>query len=114
MREYKLYNRYGVDVRLREVEDGKWLYVIPEKEMEWIRYGTDPAKEDAIWMVDPSGGPYISIEADNTLYVYGDENIKAISFSPDKIEFERNDELSKSLIYIYFKDLKEICYPKKS
>ena len=71
--EILLYNRYHEDVRLKKVNDNTYELIIPKtKDGEsWERWSYDEKDGvETIYMVDPSGGPYMSI-GECQLPVYG-------------------------------------------
>ena len=71
--EILLYNRYHEDVRLKKVNDNTYELIIPKtKDGEsWERWSYDEKDGvETIYMVDPSGGPFMSI-GECQLPVYG-------------------------------------------
>lgn len=58
-------NRYGVVYDFKLVAEDTYHFEIPEKEMDYCRYGGKHGENHIDWqdlgMVDPSGGPFISL-----------------------------------------------------
>lgn len=58
LRKIKLFNRYGDDIRLEEVEKGKFALRGTDGS---IRVIYNDMEKDEIHAVDPSGGPFLAI-----------------------------------------------------
>ena len=68
------YNRYGDDILFEEIENEIHMSGF---NMDWMRYGWSNEDEKKIIMVDPSGGPYITLGSDLGLY-FGDRKKRII------------------------------------
>ncbi len=68
------YNRYGDDIIFEEIGDEIHMSGF---NMEWMRYGWSNEDKNKIIMVDPSGGPYITINSSLGLY-FGDKKKRII------------------------------------
>ena len=63
MNEIKLFNRDGADLRLVQKEENLWEFKVDDKHkyvLEFMRYGLGEDNK-TIEMVDPSGGPYMTL-----------------------------------------------------
>ena len=63
MKEIKLYNRDGADLRLSANDNTHWELVVDDKHkyiLEYIRVGKNQTN-NSIEFIDPSGGPMISV-----------------------------------------------------
>lgn len=63
MKEIKLYNRDGADLLLISEDDKLWRFKVDTKHkyiFEFMRYGLEEDNK-TINMIDPSGGPYLTI-----------------------------------------------------
>ena len=63
MKEIKLYNRDGADLRLSTNDNTHWELVVDDKHkyiLEYIRVGKKQTI-NSIEFIDPSGGPMISV-----------------------------------------------------
>lgn len=61
--EIKLINRDGADLRLVSEDEKLWKFQVDEKHnyvLEYIRVGYEKDNK-TIYMIDPSGGPYLAI-----------------------------------------------------
>ena len=97
MKEIKLYNRDGADLKLvyiREIEPNisEWKFQVDEKHnyvLEFVRFMGDYNEENNsidwynIKAVDPSGGPFISLgdEFENKYKIVRINSIKSICIS---------------------------------
>jgi len=66
------YNRYGDDIIFEEIGDEIHMSGF---NMEWMRYGWDD--DEVITMIDPSGGPYTTVNSNLGLY-FGDKKKRII------------------------------------
>ena len=101
IRDYRLYNRYKVDVRLVQVsedDDTLWRLELPEEEAKWLQISYDNEEvvhEDGTkefvevdYSVDPSGGPYIAVGPNTlSLAIKGeiDINVESIKLENKKV-----------------------------
>ena len=69
------YNRYGDNIIFEEKENNE--IHMSGFNMEWIRYGWSNEDKNRITMVDPSGGPYITINSNLGLY-FGDKKQRLV------------------------------------
>ena len=63
MKVIKLYNRDGADLRLISEDEKLWKFKVDKKHayiFEYMRYGLEKDNK-TINMMDPSGGPYLTI-----------------------------------------------------
>lgn len=63
MKEIKLYNRDGADLRLSTNDNTHWELVVDDKHkyiLEYMRVGKKQTN-NSIEFIDPSGGPMISV-----------------------------------------------------
>lgn len=63
MEEIKLFNRDGADLRLISEDKKLWKFKVDKKHayvLEYMRYGVEKDGR-TICMMDPSGGPYLTI-----------------------------------------------------
>jgi len=81
------YNRYGDDIIFEEIGDEIHMSGF---NMEWMRYGWDD--NNIITMIDPSGGPYTTINSNLGLY-FGDKKKRLIESI--KIDNENNKVIFK-------------------
>ena len=61
--EIKLFNRDGADLRLISDDEKLWKFKVDKKHayvLEYMRYGIEKDNK-TITMIDPSGGPYLTI-----------------------------------------------------
>ena len=61
--EIKLFNRDGADLRLVSEDEKLWKFKVDKKHtyvLEYMRYGLEKDNK-TICMMDPSGGPYLTI-----------------------------------------------------
>ena len=61
--EIKLFNRDGADLRLVSEAENLWKFKVDKKHeyvLEYMRYGIEKDNK-TISMIDPSGGPYLTI-----------------------------------------------------
>ena len=61
--EIKLFNRDGADLRLISDDEKLWKFKVDNKHayvLEYMRYGIEKDNK-TINMIDPSGGPYLTI-----------------------------------------------------
>lgn len=78
-------NRYGDKIQF---EDKEYTVEMSGYNPEWIRYGVEE-DPNIINMVDPSGGPYITVGEDLRSF-FNDKKpriVKAINMFPGVIEF---------------------------
>ena len=62
MKEIKLYNRDGADLRLINIEENQWQFQVDKNHdyvLSYIRCGMN--EDNTLNMVDPAGGPYITV-----------------------------------------------------
>ena len=63
MNEIKLFNRDGADLRLVSEDGLLWRFKVDAEHkyvLEYMRYGFEKDNR-TIYMIDPSGGPYMTI-----------------------------------------------------
>lgn len=86
------YNRYGDNIVFSEINENE--IHMSGFNMDWVRYGWTKS-EDEIDMVDPSGGPYLTVNSNLKLYFEDNKNrfIKSIKIDTDKIIFEIDEKL---------------------
>lgn len=74
----QLYNRYGLDVHLEELEDDKWIFTGEDDAFEYHRVIFEKGHKE-LHAVDPSGGPYLCIG-----YVVEDKTVTSIKQDKEK------------------------------
>lgn len=88
-------NRYGDKIQF---EDKKYTVEMTGYNPEWMRYGfannpdgtsTMNTDNEIIDMIDPSGGPYITLGTDLRLFFRDKKSriVKAINIFPNLVEF---------------------------
>ena len=85
MKKVTYNNRYGDNVIFEQIDNEVHMSGF---NIEWIRTGCD--KENNITMVDPSGGPYLTVGTNLGLYFNDKQNriIESIKIKENKIIFK--------------------------
>jgi hypothetical protein len=83
-------NRYGDNIVFSEINEN--IIHMSGFNMDYMRYGWTKNEND-IDMVDPSGGPYLTVGFNLKPYFEDNKNrfIKSIKIDTDKIIFEINE-----------------------